>query len=245
VSVSPEVMPPDTLVARLEAIGAERYHNKHPFHVRLHEGACSKAEVQAWALNRYYYQSRIPLKDAIILSRIEDPALRRAWRQRIVDHDGEADGEGGIEKWLVLAEGLGLSRAAVIATTGILPGTRFAVDAYLTLVRERSLLEAVASSLTELFSPGIIQTRVSGMLAHYDFVTPEILAYFTARPEQARRDVDVALGFVCRHATTAETQTAVLAVLRTKCDILWAMLDALDHAYVTPGRIPPGAWRPA
>lgn len=201
--------------------------------------------MQAWALNRYYYQSRIPLKDAIILSRIEDPALRRAWRQRILDHDGDQDGWGGIEKWLVLAEGVGLSRTEVIATSGILPGTRFAVDAYLTLVRERTLLEAIASSLTELFSPRVIQTRVSGMLAHYHFVTPGILAYFTSRPEQARRDVDVALGYVRRHAITAEMQSAVMAALRTKCDILWAMLDALEHAYVTPGRIPPGAWRPA
>ena len=239
------VLTPDALVTSLEAIGAERYHDKHPFHARLHEGASSKAEVQAWALNRYYYQSRIPLKDAIILSRIEDPALRRAWRQRIVDHDGETDEEGGIARWLVLAEGLGLSRAEVIATTGILPGTRFAVDAYLTLVRERSLLEAIASSLTELFSPGIIQTRISGMLAHYDFVTPEILAYFTARPEQARRDADLALGYVRSQASTVEAQAAVQAALRTKCDILWAMLDALEHAYVTPGRVPHGAWRPA
>lgn len=241
-----EVLPPDGLVASLAAIGAARYHDLHPFHVRLHEGRCTRAQVQAWALNRYYYQSRIPLKDAIILSRIEDAALLRAWRQRILDHDGDgAADRGGIEKWLVLAEGLGLDRAAVIATAGILPGTRFAVDAYLALVRERSLLEAIASSLTELFSPKVIRTRVAGMLAHYDFVTPEILAYFTARPEQAGRDVEVALGYVRRHATTPETQAAVQAALRTKCDILWAMLDALEHAYVAPGRAPPGAWTPA
>jgi coenzyme PQQ biosynthesis protein C len=240
------ILSPDALVASLEAIGDERYHDRHPFHARLHEGRCTRAQVQAWALNRYYYQSRIPQKDAVILSRIEDPALRRAWRQRILDHDGDgATDRGGIEKWLVLAEGLGLDREQVVATRGILPGTRYAVDAYLALVRERSLLEAIASSLTELFSPKVIRTRVSGMLAHYDFVTPEILAYFTARPEQAGRDVAVALGYVRAHATTPETQAAVQAALRAKCDILWAMLDALEHAYVTPGRVPPGAWVPA
>lgn len=239
-----EVLTPDALVESLHAIGAERYHDRHPYHRRMREGGCSKAEIQAWALNRYYYQSRIPVKDAIILSRMEDPALRRAWRQRILDHDGDAEGEGGIERWLRLAEGVGLARADVVATHGILPGTRFAVDTYLSLVRERSLLEAIASSLTELFSPRIIQDRVAGMLANYPFVTPDILAYFSARPDQARRDVDVALDYVRRHAVTAESQAAVQAALLTKCDILWAMLDALDHAYGEHGQVPPGAWRP-
>lgn len=240
-----DCLSPDQLVETLHAIGEERYHDKHPFHLRLHGGGCSKAEVQAWALNRYYYQSRIPIKDAIILSRIEDPTLRRAWRQRILDHDGESGAGGGIERWLVLVEGLGLSREDAIATRGILPATRFAVDAYLTLVRERSLLEAIASSLTELFSPRVIQHRVSGMLAHYDFVTPQILAYFSARPAQANRDVEMAIAYVREHALTPEKQAAVQAALRTKCDILWAMLDALEHAYVTPGRVPPGAWTPS
>ena len=176
---------------------------------------------------------------------MEDPALRRAWRQRIVDHDGGREGEGGIARWLKLTDALGLDRDLVQSTRAILPGTRFAVDAYVNFVRERTLLEAIASSLTELFSPQVIQTRVSGMLANYDFVTPETLAYFTARPEQARRDVDVALDYVTRHATTPETQRAVLAALEFKCDILWAMLDALHQAYVSPGHVPPGAWEPS
>jgi pyrroloquinoline-quinone synthase len=233
------------LEARLRALGAARYHDKHPFHARLHAGGCTQAQVQAWALNRAYYQSRIPLKDAALLARIEDPSLRRAWRRRLVDHDGERDGEGGLARWLTLTDALGLNRADVVAARGVLPGTRFAVDAYVQFVRERSLLEAVASSLTELFSPAIIRDRVAGMLAHYDFVTPEALAYFTARPAQARRDVDVALGYVKANARTPAAQGAVLDALAFKCDVLWAMLDALEHAYVTPGRLPPGAWEPS
>ena len=239
------LLSPEELVERLRAIGAARYHDKHPFHALLHSGGCTKAQVQAWGLNRYYYQSRIPQKDAAILSRMEDAALRRAWRQRILDHDGEREGKGGIARWLRLTDALGLDRDLVQSTRAILPGTRFAVDAYVTFVRERTLLEAIASSLTELFSPQVIQSRVSGMLANYDFVTPETLAYFTARPEQARRDVDVALDYVTRYATTPETQVAVLEALEFKCDVLWAMLDALHHAYVEPGHVPPWAWEPA
>jgi coenzyme PQQ biosynthesis protein C len=239
------VLTPDELVERLHEIGAARYHDKHPFHDLLHAGRCTKAQVQAWALNRYYYQSRIPLKDASILARIEDASLRRAWRQRLVDHDGEREGEGGIAKWLRLTDALGLDRDLVESTRAILPGTRFAVDAYVHFVRERTPLEAIASSLTELFSPQVIQTRVQGMLANYGFVTPETLAYFTARPEQARRDVDLALGYVTAHATTPETQIAVLEALAFKCDVLWAMLDALHHAYVEPAHVPPWAWDPS
>jgi pyrroloquinoline-quinone synthase len=229
---------------RLLEVGAERYHDKHPFHIRLHSGQCSKGEVQAWALNRFTYQAHIPVKDAYLIARADAPALRRAWRQRLVDHDGEADGEGGIERWIKLCEGVGLRREDVAALKGVLPATRFAVEAYVHFVRERPLLEAVASSLTELFSPDIITQRVEGMLAHYDFVSPETLSYFTARPPQARRDVETALAYVTAHAGTRAEQEAVIAALRFKCDVLWAMLDALYHAYVEPGHIPPGAFVP-
>lgn len=235
----------EELEQRLREVGAQRYHDKHPFHARLHSGQCSQGEVQAWALNRFVYQAHIPVKDAYLIARAGDPALRRAWRQRLVDHDGQADGEGGIERWLRLCESLGLARADVQAHRGVLPATRFAVEAYVNFVRERPLLEAVASSLTELFSPRIIQNRVEGMLAHYDFVSPESLAYFTARPEQARRDVETALAYVKEYARTPAEQQAVIAALEFKCDLLWAMLDALHHAYVEPGHIPPGAFMPA
>jgi pyrroloquinoline-quinone synthase len=237
-------MTADELEAALRDIGARRYHRLHPFHGLLHGGKCSKGQVQAWALNRYYYQAIIPLKDASLIGRCDDPALRREWRSRLVDQDGGADGEGGIERWLKLTDGLGLARDYVISTRGLLPATRFAGDAYVRFVRERSLLEAVASSLTELFSPDIIGERVAGMLAHYDFVTPATLAYFDKRPPLAKRDSDFALDYVRRHATTRETQAAVLAALEFKCDVLWAMLDALYHAYVAPGHVPPGAFVP-
>ena len=242
--MTPNLLSPDALEAALKAIGAERYHNLHPFHRRLHGGDLNRGQVQAWALNRYYYQSRIPMKDASLLARLPTADLRRIWRGRLEDHDGTAPGTGGIARWLKLAEGVGLDPAYVESTAGLLAGTRFAVDAYVGFVRDRSILEAIASSLTELFSPTIIAERVSGMLAHYAFVTPETLAYFTPRLTQAPRDADFALAYVHEHAVTVEQQQAVLAALRFKCDVLWSQLDALHFAYVEPGFIPPGAFVP-
>jgi len=238
------LMTPDELEAALRDIGARRYHRLHPFHGLLHGGKCTRGQVQAWALNRYYYQASIPLKDASLIARCDDPALRREWRSRLVDHDGEAAEDGGIARWLRLTDGLGLDRNYVMSLRGLLPATRFAVDAYVRFVREKTLLEAVASSLTELFSPGIISERVAGMLANYDFVTRETLAYFDKRPPQAARDSDFALDYVRRFAVTPESQQAVLAALEFKCDVLWAMLDALYHAYVAPKHVPPGAFVP-
>jgi coenzyme PQQ biosynthesis protein C len=228
--------------AALREIGAKHYHNLHPFHRLLHSGALSKPQVQAWALNRYYYQSRIPQKDAIIVSRFPDAATRKLWRQRLADHDGDETSDGGIARWLRLATGVGLDANYVESTAGILPVTRFAVDAYVHFVRDRTLLEAVASSLTEMFSPSIIAERVSGMLAHYDFVSADTLAYFNARLHQAPRDADFALNYVQTQAQTAEEQQMVLAALRFKCDVLWAQLDGLYAAYVSPGHIPHGAF---
>jgi pyrroloquinoline quinone biosynthesis protein D len=239
-----ELLTRDQLEAALRQIGAERYHSNHRFHKLLHGGELSKQQVQAWALNRYYYQARIPIKDAAILARMDDPALRRTWRQRILDHDGERDGEGGIERWLKLTDGLDLPRAYVISTEGILPATRFAVDAYVHFVRERSMLEAIASSLTEMFAPAIIADRVAGMLAGYDFITGQTLAYFDKRLSQAPRDADFALDYVKREAKRPDQQRAVLDALIFKCNVLWAQLDALYLAYVEPGMIPPGAFRP-
>jgi pyrroloquinoline-quinone synthase len=230
--------------ARLRAIGAERYHANHPFHGLLHGGKLNKGQVQAWALNRYYYQSRIPLKDAALIARTPDSDIRRLWRQRLVDHDGAEAGDGGIARWLKLCEGLGLDRDYVVSERGILPATKFAVDAYVAFVRERPLLEAIASSLTEMFSPQIISDRVAGMLSGYPFVTSETLAYFNARLTQAPRDADWALAYVKQHAVTKEQQDAVANALTFKCDVLWAQLDALHLAYVSPGLIPPGAFVP-
>ena len=229
--------------ARLKAVGAERYHNLHPFHRLLHGGKLNKGQVQAWALNRYIYQSRIPVKDAIIVSRLPTADLRRTWRVRLEDHDGNAPGEGGLERWLKLTDGLGLDRNVVASEAQALPATIFAADAYVHFVRDRTVLEAIASSLTEMFSPGIIAERVDGMLRGYDFVSKETLSYFNARMTQAPRDADFALAYVLKHAKTREEQEACIDAVRFKCNVLWVQLDALQHAYVE-GNIPPGAFRP-
>ncbi len=239
-----KLLSPEELEAALRDIGARRYHNLHPFHRMLHGGQCSKGQVQAWALNRYYYQASIPLKDASLIARCDDPAIRREWRSRLIDHDGECDGYGGIARWLNLTDCLGLDREDVTSLRGLLPATRFAVDAYVHFVREKSLLEAIASSLTELFSPSIIGERVAGMLKHYDFVSKETLSYFDKRPPQAERDSNFALAYVKANVRTFDDQRSVLAALEFKCDVLWAMLDALYHAYVAPKQVPPGAFVP-
>lgn len=234
----------DELEAALRQIGAERYHILHPFHKLLHGGKLDRGQVQAWALNRYYYQASIPVKDSFIMARLPTPEERKAWRTRIVDHDGEGDARGGVERWLRLAENVGLDRDYVLSTQGILPATRFAVDAYIHFVRERTVLEAVASSLTEMFSPNIISERVAGMLANYSWINQDTLAYFTPRLTQAKRDVEFALAYCKREAKTAEQQEAVLGALRFKCDCLWVQLDALYLAYVEPRMVAPGAFIP-
>lgn len=239
-----KLLTPDELEAELRDIGAQRYHRLHPFHGLLHSGQCTKGQVQAWALNRYYYQAMIPIKDASLIARCEDSGVRREWRSRLHDHDGESEGDGGIARWLKLTDGLGLDREYVTSLHGLLPGTKFAVEAYVHFVREKTLLEAIASSLTELFSPAIIGERVEGMLKGYPFVTPETLAYFAKRAPLAKKDSDFALDYVKRNARTPAEQRAVLAALEFKCGVLWSMLDALHFAYVEPGHIPPGAFVP-
>lgn len=243
---------PEALEAGLQQIGAERYHSLHPFHGLLHGGHLNRGQVQAWVVNRYYYQHSIPLKDAALMSRCEDPALRREWRHRIEEHDGDAEprrsqegaNEGGIARWLILAEGVGLDPDYVASTKGILPATRFAVDAYVRFVRDRSLLEALASSLTELFAPKIHKERIAGLLEHYDFANERTVSYFKRRLSEAPRDVAFTLDWVKQQARTREQQEAVLDAVRFKTGMLWAQLDALHHAYVEPGHIPPGAFVP-
>lgn len=235
---------PEELEARLRKVGEERYHNKHPFHQLMNAGKLSKGQLQAWALNRFYYQAMIPIKDAAILSRMENAELRRAWRQRIIDHDGDSADQGGIRRWIALTDGLGLERAYVESMQGILPATRFAVEAYVHFVRERSLLEAIAASLTEMFSQSTIRERVSSMLNGYDFITREVLAYFDKRLTQAPRDADFALNYVKREARTVQDQKAAIAALEFKCAVLWSQLDALYYGYVSPEFRPPGVFDP-
>lgn len=233
----------DAMERRLRHIGATRYHSLHPFHHMLHGGKLTKGQVQAWALNRYYYQSSIPIKDAVVLSRFRDRDIRLEWRHRIEDHDGQIGGEGGIERWLKLTDGLGLDRAYVESSAGILPATRFAVDAYVNFVGVKSPLEAIASSLTELFAPNLHEARISGMLQHYDFINPSVMTYFQRRLEQAPRDAGFALAYVREHARTPEERQQVCDALTFKTNVLWVQLDALYHAYVS-GFPPPGVFRP-
>lgn len=243
-SVDNELLTSAQLKSRLLAVGEQQYHHKHPFHRLMHNGELTRHQLQAWALNRYYYQSKIPQKDAIILARSDDPAFRRAWRKRILDHDGEEGQPGGIEKWIRLAEATGLSEERVVSEREILPGVRYAVDAYLELVSKRSHLEAVASSLTELFSRDLISLRIDALRLHYPWLESG-LVYFTARLTQAPEDAAFALDWVTRHARTREEQELAINALRTKCDILWAQLDAIYFSYVNPGWPPPGAFHPS
>ena len=242
----------DELKAKLRQVGEERYHHKHPFHLLMHEGKLSRGQLQAWALNRYYYQSIIPLKDSIILSRALDPSFRRVWRKRIVDHDGvihdgdDHDGDekrdGGILRWIKLAEATGLDKQRVIRGEEVLPATRFIGNEYLNLVRTRTFLEAVASSLTELFSRDLITLRMEKLRQHYPYLASG-LDYFEARLTEAPEDAAFALQYAFDHAATRADQETVIKALRDKCDILWAQLDALYFAYVEPGWPPPGAFR--
>ena len=236
------ILPEAEFVARFHAIGEERYHHKHPFHLLMHKGKLGRGQLQAWALNRYYYQSRIPIKDATILARSEDAEFRRAWRKRIFDHDGDGTHPGGIEKWLRLVEATGLTRQQAERGDGILPAVRYAVDAYVDLVRSGTFLEAVASSLTELFSGKLIALRMDALRKYYPWLSGG-LDYFQGRLTQAPDDAAFALAWVVEHARTREEQEQALGALRAKCNILWAQLDAIYFAYVSPGWTPPDAFR--
>ena len=238
-----DLLSKEELHHRLLAVGARRYHHLHPFHLRMHAGELTRAQLQAWALNRYYYQSRIPIKDSLVLAKSDDPAFRRAWRKRILDHDGDQSDYGGIEKWIQLAEATGLRREEVITCAGILPGVIYAVDAYLSLVRDSSLLIAVASSLTELFSRSLISLRMDQLRLHYPYLAHG-LSYFEGRLTQAPEDAAFALDYVSNHATTRAKQEQVIRALEKKCAILWAQLDAIDYAYVVPGNIPHACFVP-
>jgi pyrroloquinoline-quinone synthase len=197
----------------------------------MNEGRLSRAQIQGWVANRFYYQKSIPIKDAAILSNTPDPAIRRRWIGRIVDHDGAAEGQGGIEAWLRLAEAVGLSRPEVLDERHVVPGVRFAGDAYVTFARTRPWIEAVAASLTELFAPDLMSERIAAFERYYTWVDPAGLAYFKARLQQAPRDATYALELVTQYCRTREQQERAIAALSFKCDVLWSMLDAIQHAY--------------
>jgi len=224
----------DEFVEWLRREGSSRYNDKNPVHVLMHEGKLEKRELQQWVLNRYYYQTRIPIKDALIVAKSDDPVFRRAWIRRIHEHDGDREGEGGLALWLRLAEGVGLDREEVRSCRSVLPGVRFACDAYVTLVRERTLVEAVASSLTEFFAPDLMSRRIAAWEQHYSWVHRDVLEYFRSRVPRARRDSEEALAYVIEHAVDYELQRRCVAALIEKTQILWHLLDCVHAAYVAP-----------
>jgi pyrroloquinoline-quinone synthase len=220
----------ESLVAALRA-QSQRYHDRHPFHRKMNEGGLSRGQVQGWVANRFYYQENLPLKDAAILANCPHREVRRRWIRRILDHDGTVDGEGGIEAWLRLGEAVGLTRDEVQDERHVVPGVRFAVDAYVNFSRTRPWVEAVASSLTELFAPDLMAERLAAFERHYPWIDPQGLAYFRARLTQAPRDSEHALQVVLEHCRTPDEQAAAVAALSFKCDVLWSMLDAIDRTY--------------
>jgi pyrroloquinoline-quinone synthase len=226
----------DAFVERLRAEGAARYHDHHPFHVAMHAGQLTPDQLRRWVLNRYYYQTRIPIKDALIVAKSEDPAFRRTWLRRIRDHDGDTDGQGGLVEWVRLAEAVGLDADAVTSLRHVLPGVRFACDAYVSLVRESSLVVAVASSLTEFFAPDLMAKRIAAWERHYPFVDAAGLAYFRGRVPRARRDSEEALSFVVEQARTRDVQEACVAALIRKTDILWHLLDCVASLSQSPSQ---------
>ena len=222
--------PRPAFLERLRDEGARRYHDEHPFHRRMHDGALTRGDLQRWVANRYYYQTRIPIKDALILAKSDDPAFRRMWIGRIHDHDGTDADEGGLVRWQRLGEAVGLDRSDVIACRTVLPGVRFACDAYVHFVRDASLVEAVASSLTEFFAPDLMVKRIAAWEKHYPWVERAGLDYFRSRVTQGRRDSEQAIAFVTAHARTAELQELCVAALVRKTEILWHLVDCVQAA---------------
>ncbi|MFO1205693.1 MAG: pyrroloquinoline-quinone synthase PqqC [Burkholderiales bacterium] len=220
----------DEFERELRAKG-KRYHIHHPFHIAMNSGQCTREQVQGWVCNRFYYQISIPIKDAAIMSNMPDRDQRRLWIQRIIDHDGTAGEEGGIEAWLRLGEACGLEREKITSLKHVLPGVRFAVDAYINFGRTRPWQEAVCSSLTELFAPEIHQKRLDTWPQHYTWIEPEGYHYFRKRLSEARRDVEHGLAVTLDYFRTREQQERALDILQFKLDVLWSMLDAMQVTY--------------
>ncbi|MCX4741818.1 pyrroloquinoline-quinone synthase PqqC [Streptomyces antibioticus] len=230
-ALAPQTAPwtPAEFEDRLRTVAQERYHDRHPFNVRMHEGDLSRDEVRSWIANRFHYQRHIPVKDALITAKLDSSRLRRMWLHRIEDHDGRGEGEGGIERWLRLGEAAGLDREDLLSGDAVLPGVRLAVEGYVNFCRLRPPLEAVAASLTELTAPGLMRRRIDAFELHYRWIEPDGLAYFRTRVDQGRRDSAEALALVLEWAVTREQQERAIAALTFKCDVLWALLDAVQY----------------
>jgi len=219
----------EQLTSRLRGVLERRYHHLHPFNQRMHCGELSREELQLWVANRFYYQINIPVKDALILANCPEREVRQQWIQRIIDHDGRPGEEGGIEAWSRLGEAMGVPRSELLEQRRLLPGVRFAVDAYVNFCRSRPWLEAVAASLTEMFAPLIVKERLAAMLGHYQWVDPDGLQYFKNRLQQAPRDAEYALGLVTERFSSPADQDRAVAALEFKCDVLWCLLDAVER----------------
>ena len=228
--MSEQAMTPEQFEQALRAKG-DYYHIHHPYHVAMHNGQATREQIQGWVANRFYYQLNIPMKDAAIMANCPDRDVRREWVQRILDHDGAPGEEGGIEAWLRLAEAVGLDREQVLSGELVLPGVRFAVDAYLNFARRASWQEAASSSLTELFAPHIHQSRLDAWPQHYPWIDESGYDYFRKRLSEARRDVEHGLRITLQHYTTLAAQQRMLEILQFKLDVLWSMLDAMSMAY--------------
>ncbi len=211
-----------------------RYHHLHPFHARMNSGDLTPTEVLRWVANRFYYQKSIPLKDAAILSNCTDLEVRREWIQRIIDHDGQGEGEGGIDAWLKLGKAVGLSRQELLEDQYVLPGVQYAVDAYVSFCRTRPWIEAVAASLTELFGPDAIRVRLVALEQHYPWIDPAGFDYFRTRLHQAPRDAQYALKQVLKHCRTRESQERAVQALVFKCNLLWSQLEAIEQGDTRP-----------
>lgn len=227
-SLAAMMMTAEEFQKALRDVGAGRYHHKHPFHVRMNAGELSREEIQRWAKNRFYYQISIPLKDAAILSNCPEREVRRQWIHRIFDHDGDSERAGGIEAWLRLSEGCGLDRSEVASLEDVLPGVRFAVDAYVNFARREPWPVAIASSLTEWFAPDLMAERLTAFRTHYQWVPDWAFDYFSSRVGQARIDSTEGLELTLRWCDTPDLQQRALEALKFKCDVLWTMLDAID-----------------
>jgi len=220
----------DEFEAQLRSRGAG-YHIHHPFNVRMNEGQLDPDQIRGWVANRFYYQVNIPQKDGAIIANCPDRATRRRWVQRILDHDGWGDNEGGIEAWVRLGEAVGLTREGLWSQRHVVPGVRFAVDAYVNFAKQAPWQEAICSSLTEMFAPRIHKDRLANWPTHYPWIDPDGLQYFRSRISLAERDVEHGLEVTLGHFTTRTQQARALEILQFKLDILWSMLDAIDKAY--------------
>jgi pyrroloquinoline-quinone synthase len=218
-----------TFTERLRTVGQGRYHDKHPFHVAMNEGKLSPEAIRAWVANRFYYQRNIPIKDAAIISNCPIREVRRLWLHRIADHDGTAPGTGGIEAWLRLGEACELPREQLLSDEHVLPGVRFAVDAYVNFARAKPWPIAVASSLTELFAPDLMANRLAAFENFYGWVKPWGFDYFRSRLTQARVDSAEGLNLTMTYCNTPALQDEAVRALSFKCDLLWEMLEAIDN----------------